>query len=868
VQFIRKAQRYSAPLSLSASTLVKARTLSSTNWSAITEGTFQFEQLGTPIRITEIMYNPPGGDAYEFIELQNIGASAIDLGGYTFEGITYRFPDDDQLLAPGARLVLSSSVNPAAFAQRYPQLRVSGRFTGALNNGGESIILRDRLERVVAMVDYSDENGWPSAADGAGYSLELIDANADSGAPSNWQASAQPEARRAQPTVLVLEPQSDSTKLSLPVRSRTQRERPIGLNFKIPAMPLWILRAGVSQTIPIRGGLFFPQGHPFLQMAFSLSGATVRRISQVCTLDLDSMPARGPSSFTTKIRTESMPSPMASRFQHIRPDEEQMERGRSICRLLTLQMKRSHSAPLWCLMRSFQIQFRAKTTGWRFIIRTPNLPAAIGGFYLSISNQYSRLPELSFISPAGYVQILADENYGSDHINFKLPASGATLILSDDSGAELNRFAYGVMREGVSYGRLPNGSEGLTEFPASSSPGRANYLPNINTVQISEVLVSGTAGDWVEIYNPLSSIVDLSGMSIAVGDPVPKQWQFAAGTTLSPGAFLLVKCDDKQLVTNVAPAFNVGESLNEKGDAIFLFDRFGQVSDFVKWGAQLPNQSIGRSGSVWTLLSTPTPGAPNSLPAALGDPGLVRINEWMAAPLGGDDWFELYNPQNSPVDLGGLYLTDDPSVSGRTNSQIAQLTFVAPSGFILLQADDEIDKGPEHVGFSLDTFGETLRLYNNTVIVDEVTLLLQAPSVSQGRMPDGGPNIVSFPGLATPNGPNASTSGDADSDGLPDDWERAHGLNEGNPADALLDFRRRWHVQPERVPRWNTSEQRRERPDADGGHRQFRLAAPAFSRCCQQDLFHSRGRLPPGNSGLEPSRGHPGGNRPGRSIVG
>src|SRR6185369_11487573 len=43
----------------------------------------------------------------------------------------------------------------------------------------------------------------------------------------------------------------------------------------------------------------------------------------------------------------------------------------------------------------------------------------------------------------------------------------------------------------------------------------------------------------------------------------------------------------------------------------------------------------------------------------------VTINEWMASATGPgglgsfEDWFELFNPNNDAVDLGGYYLTDD-----------------------------------------------------------------------------------------------------------------------------------------------------------------------------------------------------------------
>ena len=86
------AKNYSTtgPVPLGQSTLVRARVLSGGVWSALTEAQFQISTLGTPLRITEIMYNPPGGDAYEFIEIQNIGSVRIDLAGMSFwESLTH-----------------------------------------------------------------------------------------------------------------------------------------------------------------------------------------------------------------------------------------------------------------------------------------------------------------------------------------------------------------------------------------------------------------------------------------------------------------------------------------------------------------------------------------------------------------------------------------------------------------------------------------------------------------------------------------------------------------------------------------------------------------------------------------------------------
>ena len=80
---------YTVPIALGQTMTVKARTLSNTTWSALNEATFTVGSLSLPLRITEIMYNA-GNDAYEFIELQNIGVTALDLSSYAFTGINSR----------------------------------------------------------------------------------------------------------------------------------------------------------------------------------------------------------------------------------------------------------------------------------------------------------------------------------------------------------------------------------------------------------------------------------------------------------------------------------------------------------------------------------------------------------------------------------------------------------------------------------------------------------------------------------------------------------------------------------------------------------------------------------------------------------
>ena len=59
--------------------MVKARAVSGGVWSALNEATFTVSDRRLPLRITELMYAPSGGQAYEYIELQNIGTTAFNL---------------------------------------------------------------------------------------------------------------------------------------------------------------------------------------------------------------------------------------------------------------------------------------------------------------------------------------------------------------------------------------------------------------------------------------------------------------------------------------------------------------------------------------------------------------------------------------------------------------------------------------------------------------------------------------------------------------------------------------------------------------------------------------------------------------------
>ena len=158
------------------------------------------------LRITEINYNPAdpsvtelstaprlNNDDFEFLQLENVGASSINLFSTRFDdGIDLTFPSID--LAPGESGVVVR--DQAAFELRYgTSVNVLGQYDGSLRNGGENLTLRDSQGQVVLDFSYNDNDPWPEAADGAGATLELInptDTPADQfGKYYNWRASTE-----------------------------------------------------------------------------------------------------------------------------------------------------------------------------------------------------------------------------------------------------------------------------------------------------------------------------------------------------------------------------------------------------------------------------------------------------------------------------------------------------------------------------------------------------------------------------------------------------------------------------------------------------------------------------------------------------
>ncbi|MBI5386475.1 MAG: lamin tail domain-containing protein [Verrucomicrobia bacterium] len=753
-----------APVILTEGTTVKARALfNGTNWSALNEAAFVVEELVPSLRITELMYNPSGGDAYEFIEIQNTGSTLLDVSGYSFENLTFAFPVGS-FLSPGERLVLGNGSNTNLWRTRYPTVAVAGWYAGSLKNDGERIAIKDVTGRTITSVTYDDQNGWPAGADGRGYSLELVDPSGDPNAPASWRAST---ALNGTPAVAPSSGPPAAVVLNELMADNNTAVENAG------TYPDWIeLFNSGPANIDLAGWSLTDDGN-VRQFVFPATNLAPGNFLVVwCDDPTNTMPGlhtgfalnrEGENVFLFDAQSNLVD---AVSFGLQAPDYS-LGRLDGAWQLNTPTPGAPNSAAPVGLATNLTInEYLADSppggADWLELYnRSTTLPVPLQDIYLGTSNALFRVKALSFLPPRGYIQLFADEEPGPDHLDFKLPAEGATLLLFDTTGSLVDRIPYGPQLQGVAQGRIPNGFGGITNLFGSASPGASNYLATYTGAVLNEVLARnrravaspwGEFADFVEIANPSASAFDLSGMGLSDSPGNPNDFLFPAGTVIEAGGTLLVWCDDA-----LPPSFdasgplNTGFALNASGGGVYLFNVMGQLVNYVEYGVQVPDLSIGLSGGAWQLLSAPTPGAANAAPAALGAAANLRFNEWLADPQGGDDWFELYNLDPLPVNMSGLYLSDEPTIAGKTQFPIPLLSFIGGHSWVQWIADGHPSNGRDHVNFMLDGAGDTIWLYNASLqVIDWIGFGLQTAGVSQGRLPDGHTNVMDFPASPSP----------------------------------------------------------------------------------------------------------------------
>ena len=288
---------------------------------------------------------------------------------------------------------------------------------------------------------------------------------------------------------------------------------------------------------------------------------------------------------------------------------------------------------------------------------------------------------------------------------------------------------------------LARDSAGYWQSEAEFTSSRAWRVdPGLQTMLVlSEVEArQKPAVDTVELHNPGAEAVLLDNWFLT--DDPDKPDKVPLSGSIAPGAYLTF--EDKDV-----------PKLSHREEQLHLFHGGTRV-DSVHWGSLLTSHSLGRSAPTgpWTLCH-PTPGAANQ-PAGLTPARYLRINEWLAraSVRYHREFIELYNPGDSPADLGGLWLSNSPNNPRR--HQIPAHSYLPPGGFYVLHTTTDIDLAVDEIPFHLHGFHEWLILTDHDgTPLDRVAINSSQTDVVEGRNPDGSNSMETFP-LGTPGRSN------------------------------------------------------------------------------------------------------------------
>lgn len=232
--------------------------------------------------------------------------------------------------------------------------------------------------------------------------------------------------------------------------------------------------------------------------------------------------------------------------------------------------------------------------------------------------------------------------------------------------------------------------------------------------------VDGDEFEFIELKNRGTNTLDLTGLFFSAG----VNFAFPNGTKLAPGGLFLLARNPAQLA-NRSPGVTVqgvySGRLDNGGERLAIEHPVAGVITEVTYGDRAPWPVAADGFGFSLVLVDGATGAYGASAAVGGSPGTdggasliggVVINEVLSSttdPL--RDAVELLNVTGGPIDIGGWYLTDDPTFPWKF--QIPPGTTLAAGEFRVFD-EEQFNATPGSGGsFSLNSFGDDVYLFSS-----------------------------------------------------------------------------------------------------------------------------------------------------------
>jgi len=463
----------------------------------------------------------------------------------------------------------------------------------------------------------------------------------------------------------------------------------------------------------------------------------------------------------------------------------------SLIFIFSIQVAQAQDVKINEIMYNFGYNLNSLESGnWVELYNTTNAPIVMDGWQVVFGTDSYTIPSFTLM-PSSYINIVSKDTVF--YTAFPgIPYLGPTGFGLDNGGNDPVRVldAQGVLVDEVIYdNNIPwdVGADGqgrslalisptLNNNLASSwnhsglmggTPGAANVNPcsgSVPNIVINEInyksSTSSPSGDWVELYNPGTSSVNVGNWRFLDSDIA---FTIPAGTSIPADGYLVIASDIGAFssifpsVSNVVP-MSSGIGLSGNGEQIALINNNKCLIDHLKYNdsSPWPLEPDGGGPTLSLVLYTydntvagswtnsnsgsqdvyGTPGASNNIsdPCAVFSVNafITEINYDSDSLANGGDWIEIHNPNTFPIGisnytlnssgdgytipLGTIILNNDYLVVAE---DIAEFSALYPTVTNVIQANS---------GLKLDNGGDLVTFYNTLgCLIDSVHFDNKAP---------------------------------------------------------------------------------------------------------------------------------------------